>query len=196
VDEQGLLEDTIVVFVADHGEEFLDHGSALHGYTLYDEQLHVPCFIRDTRRSSRRIHSVTRMVDLLPTLLDLLDVPSDGPFQGRSLVPLIDGRAEPLPAPVLAQASLRAVKTVQSQSLRQDGWKIIETTTPSSRIELYHVASDPLERRDLTGKEPDRAQGMLSRLRDLTDSLPVGTGGVVELTEEEKERLRALGYLE
>jgi arylsulfatase A-like enzyme len=195
VEERGLLDDTILLFVSDHGEELLDHGSALHGYTLYDEQLHVPCFIRDARRSARRIHGVTRMVDLLPTLLDLLGVSYDGALQGRDLMPLIDGRAEPLPAPVLSQASLRAVKTVQLQSLRRDGWKIIETTVPTSRIELYDVVNDPFEQRDLAGKEPSRTREMLSDLHEFSESLPVGTGGVVELTDEEKERLRALGYL-
>ena len=112
--EAGLLEESILVFIADHGEEIFDHGSVLHGYTLYEEQLRVPLLIRDPRRlEPRRVEAVSRHVDLLPTLLELLGVPPELALQGASLVPLIDGAAEPDEArPVFAQSSLRAVKTI------------------------------------------------------------------------------------
>ena len=197
LDERGLRENTIIVFVADHGEEFFDHGSVLHGYTLYDEQLHVPCFIHDPRADSpRALDTITRHVDILPTLLELMDVPSTGDVQGRSLAPAF--RGEDLPdssTPVLAQASLRAVKTIQQQSFTLDGWKLIETMVPTPGEELYHVAEDPAESRDLLAEQPDVAARLRDEMRRFVETLPVGTGGVVELSEDDKARLWSLGYL-
>lgn len=197
LDARALLDDTIIVLTSDHGEELLDHGSALHGYTLYEEQLRVPLVVFDPRvRGSRRVETVTRHVDLLPTLLELMDVPASVPFQGRSLVPLLTGRAERGEAPpVFAQASLNAVKTVKSRSLMVDGWKFIENELPQVGDELYHMARDPGEYNNLAEDRPAMAAKMRQMLRSFVHSLPVARGGIVALTEEEKEQLRSLGYL-
>ena len=75
-------------------------------------------------------------------------------------------------------------------------WKLIETTLPQPRVELYRLSDDPEEQRDLVHEEPHVASEMLDHLRTFVESLPVGRGGLVELTEYEKARLRALGYLD
>ncbi len=197
LEARALLDDTIIVLTSDHGEELLDHGSVLHGYTLYEEQLRVPLVVYDPRiRDPRRVKTVTRHVDLLPTLLELMDVPGRVEFQGRSLVPFLTGREEEASAPpVFAQASLNAVKTVKRRSLMVDGWKIIETELPDAGYELYHVATDSRERRDLIEDRPAMAGKMRQQLSAFVRSLPVAEGGVVALTEEEKKLLRSLGYL-
>jgi arylsulfatase A-like enzyme len=193
----GHADDTILVFVSDHGEEFLEHGSALHGYTLYDEQLRVPLLIRDPRRpAGRRIEAATRQVDVLPTVLELLGIEHEGGLQGRSLVPLFDAEPTAPPPPLFAEASLRAVKTVKLRSLTWDGWKLIEHRLPRPGVELYHLADDPGEQRDLADAEPERARAMRDQLRAFADSLPEGQPGRVTLSAEEAERLRELGYLE
>ena len=197
LEEQSLHDDTLLLFVSDHGEEFLEHDSVLHGYTLYEEQLHVPCFVFDPRsKSAGRVEAATRHVDLLPTLLERLGVDYDGAVQGRSLVGLMDGGDEGSAGPLLAEASLRAVHTIAMRSLTTDGWKLIETTLPRPRVELYRLRDDPEEQRDLVYEQPDVAAQMLEHLRARVQSLPVGRGGVVTLTKQEKARLRALGYLD
>ena len=82
------------------------------------------------------------------------------------------------------------------RSLTQDGWKIIESRLPSPRVELYHLTDDPEEQHDLAQEQPEVATRMLNRLHTRTDSLPAAHGGRVTLTEEEKARLKALGYLD
>ena len=196
-ESRGLAENPLIVVVADHGEEFGDHGSALHGYTLYEEQLHVPCVFHDPRRAEpRRIETITRNVDLAPTLLAQLGVSSDEPFQGEDLSPLLNGRSGGDPLPVFAQSSLRAVRIVQASSYQAYGWKYIAHTLPEEREELFDLSTDPLERRNLVFEDPDRAEKMRQGLEAMLRTMPVVEGGLVELTSEERQSLRALGYLE
>ncbi|HOX25740.1 MAG TPA: sulfatase [Candidatus Krumholzibacteria bacterium] len=197
IEARGLHGRTIVVFVADHGEEFLDHGSALHGYTLYEEQLHVPLVIHDPRRrDARRIEATSRHVDLLPTLLDLLGLPRPALCQGQSLVPLLDERpAAPGEVAVLAEGSLRAAKTVRLQSLAAGGWKVIRNVLPAATVELYHLAEDPAERNDLAAREPQVTQRMLARLDEVLAGLPAAEGKTTALSDDEIRRLRSLGYV-
>ena len=195
--EQGLAGTTLVVFIADHGEEFLDHGSVLHGYTLYQEQLHVPFFVHDPRRPQpRRLEAVTRHVDVLPTLLELLDIDAELAVQGASLVPLMDGETDGRgEVPVLAEASLMAVKTVRQRSLALGEWKLVEHLIPAGPPELYNLAADPAEQHDLLDREPREAQRLRVRLEELLLSLPVAEGAVTTLSEDEVRKLRSLGYV-
>ena len=197
LESHGLSENTLLVVVADHGEEFGDHGSALHGYTLYEEQLHVPCLLHDPRRREpRRIEAITRNVDLAPTLLAQLGVSWNEPFQGEDLSPLLDGRAEGDPLEVYAHASLRAVRVVQASSYLANGWKYITHTLPEVREELFDLRTDPLERRNLVFENPIRTEQMRMGLEAMVQVMPVVDGGMVQLTPEERQSLKALGYLE
>ena len=197
LDKAALLENTIIVFIADHGEEFLEHGSVLHGYTLYEEQLHVPFFIYDPRhREGLEVTAITRHIDVLPTVLDLLGIEHDGPVQGMSLLPLMEGReAARQPVQVFAEASLMAVKTIRMRSLTVDGWKLIETEVPAARTELYHLDQDPREQRDLVAERPDIAEQLVGKMTRLLKTLPVAESQTVSLRQREIEALRSLGYL-
>lgn len=195
--DRGLYENTMIVFVADHGEEFLEHGSVLHGYTLYEDQLRVPLFIHDPREvKPRRVAAVTRHVDLLPTLLDMMDVDYLGDLQGQSLTPLMRGTpTEDWEVPVYADASLMAVKTVRKRSLMIEGWKIIETEIPSPAVELYHIAEDPGERHELSAARPEKLTLLLEQMRRLEEQMPLARSRTVKLREQEIEALRSLGYV-
>jgi arylsulfatase A-like enzyme len=86
-----LSEDAVVVFFADHGEEFWEHGSVEHGHTLYDELLRVPLVLKAPGLGPSRIDTPVSLLDVTPTLLDLLDIDPTGQLQGRSLVALARG---------------------------------------------------------------------------------------------------------
>ena len=196
LERRGLLENAVVVFLSDHGEEIHDHGSMLHGYTLFEEQLRIPLLIRAPGVSPRRVARLSRQIDVLPTILELLDIPRPEGVQGESMLPWMRGEASPGPEPpVFAEASLRAVKTVQLRSYTEDDWKLIETLVPEKRLQLFDLEKDPGEQRDRSESEPERAARMLERMNQLRASLPVGRGQTVELTDEEAAELRALGYL-
>jgi len=197
LDASGLLDESLIVFVSDHGEELLDHGSALHGYTLYEEQLRIPLMIRHPEFPARRVSRLSRQVDVLPTILELLGIPIPGSIQGESLVAAMKGEAssdiggEP---PVFAEASLRAVKTVALDSYARGDWKLIETRVPETRKQLFNLRDDPQERHDRLASEPEVAERMSAELQRFRDALPVGHSEMVPLSEEEIRELQSLGY--
>jgi hypothetical protein len=89
--ELDLDRDTLVIFISDHGEEFWDHGSVIHSHTLYQELLHVPLLIRAPGIVPTRIAATISLMDLAPTILELLEIPLPVQFEGRSLLGLIRG---------------------------------------------------------------------------------------------------------
>lgn len=97
--EDGSLDEAIVVLVGVHGEEFFEHGGAGHGHTLHEESLRVPLAIRaPALLAPGRVGVPVDLLDLAPTLADLLGLPFPGAWQGESLVPVID---DPQPSPRL-----------------------------------------------------------------------------------------------
>jgi arylsulfatase A-like enzyme len=196
LDTRGLLKHTIVVVVSDHGEEFLEHGGVLHGYTLYQEQLHVPLILHGPELPPGRVDAVTRNIDLMPTLLDLLGLQHPTGMQGESLLPLIgsgrdDGRY------VFSEAGIRAVKTVKMRALKADGWKYIETLLPpDAPPQLFDLSEDPGEQVDLFTKQPEQAEAMGGKMRALLDQIPEGESRSTTLDQEGLEQLRTLGYVD
>ena len=198
LEEQGLLDESLIVFVSDHGEELLDHDSALHGYTLYEEQLRIPLVIRHPEFPARRVSGLSRQVDVLPTLLELLGIAIPEALQGESLAAAMKGEQRPNAAderPVFAEASLRAIKTVALDSYTRGDWKLIETRVPETRRQLFNLRGDPQERHDRLASEPEVAERMSAELQRFRDALPVGHSEVVPLSDEEIRELQSLGYL-
>ncbi len=99
LEARGELDDVLIVLVGVHGEEFLEHGGAGHGVTLYEESIRVPLAIRaPALLAPGRVEAAVDLLDLAPTLTDLIGVEYDPRWQGESLVPLID---DPQPPPRL-----------------------------------------------------------------------------------------------
>jgi hypothetical protein len=102
--ERGELDDAIIVLVGIHGEEFLEHGGTGHGRTLFEESIHVPLAIRAPKLlAPGRVEAPVDLLDLAPTLVDLLGVEFEPQWQGESLIPLID---DPQPPPRLVVSYL------------------------------------------------------------------------------------------
>ncbi len=195
LEESGLLENTVVVVVSDHGEEFFEHGGVLHGYTLYGEQLRVPLVVWAPGFLPRKVGGVTRNIDVLPTILDLLDLPVPREIQGESLVPFMKGGERKDP-PVFSEAGIRAVKTVKARSFRANGWKYIETTFPDKvPPELYDLSADPGEKENVYTSRPDMAEKMRKMMDEFLEGVPEGTSRSVTLDKEAIEQLKALGYV-
>ncbi|MFO7565198.1 MAG: sulfatase [Enhygromyxa sp.] len=102
--ERDELDDAVIVLLGIHGEEFLEHGGTGHGRTLYEESVHVPLAIRAPKLlAPGRVAAPVDLLDLSPTLADLLGLEFDPQWQGESLVPLID---DPQPPPRLIVSHL------------------------------------------------------------------------------------------
>lgn len=150
---------TVVVLTADHGEGFSEHGTRWHGVELWQELIRVPLVIRVPGLAARQVTVPRSVIDLVPTLLELLSVPTPDAdaLSGRSLVPDIVGNSEP-PRPLYAELLPGPHNRVRRAYIA-DGWKLLERG--SGRFELYHLADDADELRDLADARPDA----LGRLR-------------------------------
>jgi len=193
LERKGLLGKTFVIIVADHGEEFLEHGGTGHGYTNYDEQLRVPFIIRHPNPSFQnvRVKEQVRLVDLLPTILDLVDVREELDIRGMSLTGFFDGGGPSLPA--FTECGHRFFK-----SLRKDNkWKLIYDARARS-VELLNLEEDPRETRNVYGREKEIAGQMTRELQQVLVDIRVVVqpSPTPPMSEEQREKLRALGYLE
>jgi arylsulfatase A-like enzyme len=197
LDALGLAQDTLVVLTADHGEEFLDHGGFEHGHTLYQELLRVPLFVRlpGVVAPGSVVQEPVGLVDVAPTLCELAGLSPPRSFGGRSLVPLL--RGEPLaPRAHLAHGNFWGDPLT---SWTSGDLKLILTPARGEdpeRVELYDLARDPGERRDLAAERPDEVRRLRDELEAVRAHLAAGAGGApVELDSATRARLEALGYL-
>lgn len=160
LEARGRLGNTAVVVTADHGEEFLDHGRLGHHPTLYDELIHVPLLVwlpSDARgaldvATSGRVPGQVSLLDVAPTVTDLLGVEPAPRFGGRSAL-------RETGHPVVSEVSnphgvLRVDERFRRRSVRTGDWKLV--VGPDGE-ELYDLDSDPDELDDLRGERPERA---------------------------------------
>ncbi len=196
--------DAIVVLVADHGEEFNDHGGWMHGQSLYQELLHVPLIVRAPGLASaaRRVAAPVRLLDLAPTLAELVGAEPLAFWQGRSLVPLMRGEVPPAQEPALAMkfsvdrplgGPLGDVET----ALYVEGCKLIIHHDHQS-ASLYDLRADPGERHDLASERKEQLARLLEQAQRLLRSLPElpFVSAVESRSEEKLQHLRELGYIE
>jgi arylsulfatase A-like enzyme len=193
--EAGKLDTALVILTSDHGEEFLEHGSVLHGETHYSEVLRVPLLMRyPPALPPLRIRHPVSLVDVLPTILSVLgEEPIEG-IDGVDLSPLWN---EP-DSETLARFNERALLSGGdhlgdfTHSIQQGNFKLIYNTETEER-ELYDWRADPGERVNLANihhEVADQLQNALLTARPDT----VIEGAPVELTDEEKALVEALGY--
>jgi arylsulfatase A-like enzyme len=187
------FDDWLIVITADHGEEFGEHGG-FHRHSVFDEMLRVPLIIRPPNHSAGlSIPSQVSLIDIAPTVLDLLDLPPVAGFRGESLVPYFDGRVQEDRC-VLSGYIDQVDRVI---ACRDGKWKLIINESHTNR--LFDLESDPLEKNNLIHKYPDIAVKLEKFIRDNTlDLLDKSTnfGDQFGLTETSKERLRDLGYLD
>ena len=153
----------IVVVLGDHGEQLYEHGGFDHGTTLYDESLRVPLLMRIPGRRGGTVAAQVRLIDVMPTLIELTGAPSLGvtaQMEGVSLVPLLDGKPLPLDAYSETDFALNASK----RSLRTaEGWKLILDMRTLAG-ELYDLRADPGEKADVSDREPAKALELTQKL--------------------------------
>jgi arylsulfatase A-like enzyme len=196
LEDLGVSDRTVVVFVADHGEEFLDHGGLEHGRTLYDEAVRVPLVIAvpGSPDAGRRSAALARQIDLLPTVLDLCGISKPSGLPGQALL-TPDGRLrEETPAEAFSETWFGQIPLT---ALVIPPWKVI-VPVHGARPAVYDLDADPAERNDLATAHPILVGYASQRIAELRmraaryersdhDSAP-------PLDAETLERLRALGY--
>jgi arylsulfatase A-like enzyme len=201
----GLFRSATIVLLSDHGEEFLDHGSWEHQKTLYEEQLRIPLLIKlpAGEGAGRRVRHQVRLIDVAPTLLEILGLPAPGSFQGRSLVDLVRGGTD-FPTEAWAETE-HTVDGSHKLALRRGAarnkWILSYREHSPPGLELYRLGEDPGETRNLAPSEGAEVRDILARAESfLSDARRRRTEGPAPsrpaLTPEMLERLRALGYVQ
>jgi arylsulfatase A-like enzyme len=195
--QQGLLDNTLVVVTADHGEEFFEHGGKGHQRTLFDEVLLVPLIFHwpGVIARSQTIEDQVGIVDIMPTILGLLGIEAKGPMQGRDLTPLLRGESLPQAA-VLTEL---LVGRKEFRALRTRSGKIISEARRN--YAYFDLDRDAQERQPQQGGEDfQQAFQDLRRYVEEAGSLNQTFGGQsVEprsIDPEMFELLQSLGYLE
>ena len=195
LDELGLAQDTLVVLIADHGEEFMDHGGGGHRATLYDEVLRVPLILRAATLRPARVLAPVSCVDLLPTLCELLDVAAPGGVQGRSLAALLRGDVL---APRALLAEMRNRTKRDWDGLVEGQFKLLHDVT-NDRRQLFDLVADPRELDDIAADHPELVDSMWARMQAMIAASAEhasrqGEMPTVELMPEDQRALDQLGY--
>ena len=190
-----IKDNTLIIFSADHGEEFFEHGSSFH-VQLYDELVKVPLIMRLPGKMPRGrvIDSQVRTIDIMPTILDILRIPIDHKIQGVNLLNIIHGKKKSN-LPALIETDLRMMGRVRALRT-EDGWKFIYHLKKKTS-ELYNLKNDPGETNNLAEEYPQKAKELEKRLfKQLEENRAflVDTEEGGELTPAVKKRLRSLGY--
>jgi arylsulfatase A-like enzyme len=194
LDKRGLADDTMIVVVADHGEEFWDHGSVGHGHSVYEELLRIPMVIRvpGITASATRVASSSGLVDIVPTVFDVLGQKAPEGLSGRSLLPEL--RGECADAPPVAVAGF------------MDGWrtaivgdlKLIQRT--EKRFMVHDLRDDPHEQNDVAKQRPIttrmlRAQLGLALAKSQSEASRTPKAETTTIDKETEAQLKALGYV-
>ena len=146
----GLYDNSVIVLLADHGEEFMEHGYLDHGATLCQHQLHVPMMIHfPSGEGARVVETAVRTIDVFPTVFDALGLAPLPDVDGKSLLPLLTGGNVDLP--IRAETDYRLF--VRLRAARTGKKKMILDLLDNQKT-LYDLASDPAEATDLSTTDP------------------------------------------
>lgn len=196
----GAWDRTALVLVADHGEEFQDHGGWWHGTTLYEEAIDVPLVVKwpagvTVPQAPTAAGARGRLLDVAPTLATLAGLALPAAWQGSDLS-----------RPIAADRPLFAEEDHEGNVLtavQVGDWKLLRANPGNPRRlapeELYDVASDPREKENLAAAESSRAAalgGSLAEMAKVAAGAAVEKGADVQMDDATRERLRALGYVQ
>jgi arylsulfatase A-like enzyme/Tfp pilus assembly protein PilF len=185
--------DTVVIVVADHGEMLGEHGEPTHGFFIYDGAVHIPLIVAGPGVPARRVAEQVRIVDVMPTALELVGVKVPASVQGASLMPLLRGQPLALVAHSESWYPRYHYGWSELSSVQDGRYKFIR----APRRELYDLQRDPGETSDLSTGDAARAAALDTALGRLLAQVS-RTGaprGPATVDAETEERLQALGYI-
>jgi len=192
----GMYDETLLVVLSDHGEEFWEHGAYGHGHSLYDELLHVPLLVKLPRSGQRgTVETPVSTASVMPTVLALAGAPLPAGYPAAAPLPL---HGEPSEG---ALFSLGLNRFEDRRSVRFGRFKYVRWDQ-TGREELYDLTADPGERHDLSPHRPPELAagrallaGFAERSREARRKLRLGEGEEAELDGGTRARLRSLGYV-
>ena len=211
----GIDDDTLVVFMSDHGEEFLEHDRMFHGHTVYNELTQVPLVMRwpGGIPSGVVVDENVQLIDIMPTLLDLSGLPHPEGLQGRSLLPFLADGVDTVsawaPRPSFSEKARTSgapplpLADTESYAVIDDDWLLIHNRARpdgAPEFELYDVVADPLNLTNVADGQTEVVERLareIDRWHRLAEQarLPDDAEAAEGLNQQELERLRSLGYI-
>jgi arylsulfatase A-like enzyme len=187
--ERGLLDDTLIVFAADHGESLGDHDLYFqHGSSLFEAQIHIPLLILGPGVEPGAVATSVGSVDVLPTILERLGLPLPADLQGVSLNGWLEGRPPPGGGAhiVFAELGRKRAAILGPLKLIWDGDRKI--------VDLFDVGADPVEARNIVASRPEELNVLLQAVmkfekENTRDEAP-------DEDEETRKSLKSLGYID
>lgn len=216
--ELNLFENTVIIITSDHGEEFWDHFDfgATHGYSLYNELLHVPMIIYMPHLTMKKksISENASLIDIFPTILDIVGIKDfdKQTIMSESLLPLIEGEKRTKDNMIFAELKDKSSK-IRLQSIITDKYKYIYSLDgEAERIfegfkvnirnkeELFHLGYDPQERYNILTMESELAKAASAQLKDFIERNKTLLSKTIQkeelkIDEELRKKLEALGYI-
>ncbi len=192
----GVLDDTLVIFTADHGESLGEHGEQTHAIFVYDATVRVPLIVHYPRLFKPGVYEgPIRSVDITPTVLDVVGLKATNAMDGRSMLAPLRGKETPPPLPQYSESLLSEVGFGMAPlyAVRDGGYKYIRAPRP----ELYDLRKDPGELTNILAQEPRvgaRLDAELTSLLEASGKHAV-KAAANPMTRETEESLQALGYL-
>jgi arylsulfatase A-like enzyme len=211
----GVLDNTLIVVVSDHGEEFWEHGWTSHGHSLYQELTHAVFLMWNPKLIPvpRRISDPVQLIDLMPTVLDLLGVKIPDVVEGQSLAPFAKGQVFRRRSPVMTSrfADPEAKKIgfvpenrIDAIAFLDANWKLIYREKGDeagvSKLELYDRRTDREETKNLAAQNPREVNQLLAEITKWTEAQKqirkfLGQGAKANINRQTLEQLRSLGYI-
>jgi arylsulfatase A-like enzyme len=189
----GLYEDALLVFLSDHGEEFLDHGRWLHGRSLFDELIRVPLVVKlpGNRGAGTRVAGQVQGLDVVPTVLEAAGLPIPADLGGQPLQRML--KAGTAPRPAIAEISHRGFV---AHGVRTDADKYVRRFSPDDDELYFDLRQDPKEKTSLTAEKPERVRVLQARAEAAMASSPFRYTVQVAGSGRFGLRLAARGWLE
>ncbi len=197
----------LLALVGDHGEvlgELQDHKIRFgfgHGAIIYNSVLHIPFIINWPGRVKQGavVNGITETIDLAPTIVELVFKESDFAAQGKSLVPLMEGRQAERPELAFAQRGKydyspdRPWLSKEGYAVYKDSFKLLVRSYDEQ--ELYNMDTDINETNNLAAKNPDKVEELLQELEDWKKRTPLSRPMEKKYNEQERRIFKALGYV-
>lgn len=211
----GVLDNTLIVVVSDHGEEFWEHGWTAHGHSLYQELTHGVFLMWNPKLipTARRVAEPVQLIDVMPTVLDLLGLKIPDVVQGQSLAPFAKGQLFQRRGPVMMSRYAHPhakpngfvpENRTDTVALLDGGWKLIYRDKAKevgmNKVELYDRRTDRGEAKNVAGEHPQEVSRMMTEIGKWLDAEKqiksfLGRGAKATMDQKTLEQLRSLGYI-
>lgn len=202
ISRMGIGNNTLFILTSDHGEEFLEHGGMEHGFTLYNELLHIPLMMKMDGSLPRGlvIENHVQLIDILPSILHLLNIKHKSILQGKSFIPLPENNQFKINTDTFVFSEM--LNRGNQSAINRGKFKYIKNNNNKNEM-LFDLANDPLEHVNLANQMNEEIRIFRNILKKVKKStlaafkkLKLKKEKDVEIDEQLKKKLKTLGYID